>query len=64
MDDVWLRRFNVVFLYSFVTVLVLNVADADKTSNDISFPFSLYETFINEGKEIRKNFFAVKMTLL
>ena len=60
MDDVWLRRFNVVFLYSFVTVLVLNVADADKTSNDISFPFSLYETFINEGKEIRKNFFAVK----
>lgn len=59
MDDVWLRRFNVALLCSIL--VVFNPIDAaDKSADDISFPFSLYETFITEGKEIRKNFFAVK----
>ena len=57
MDDVWLRRFNVAVLCS---IAILVAVDADKSAADISFPFSLYETFITEGKEIRKNFFAVK----
>ena len=59
MDDVWLRRFNVALFCSIL--VVFNSADAaDKSTDDISFPFSLYETFITEGKEIRKNFFAMK----
>ena len=59
MDDVWLRQCLVV---SLVVVLVMSTksVDGEKASTDISFPVSLYETFITEGKEIRKNFFAVK----
>jgi hypothetical protein len=58
MDDVWLRQLVVVVVFS--VVLVLQSVGCDKPSTDISFPFSLYETFITEGKDIRKNFFAVK----
>ena len=59
MDDVWLRRFNVALFCSILAVFSPANA-ADKSSDDISFPVSLYETFITEGKDIRKNFFAVK----
>jgi hypothetical protein len=57
MDDVWLRRYVGVVI--FVVAAAVTPGATDK-SNDISFPMSLYETFISEGKEIRKNFFAVK----
>ena len=59
MDDVWLRQCLVVSL-AVVLVMSTKSVDGEKASTDISFPVSLYETFITEGKEIRKNFFAVK----
>ncbi len=59
MDDVWLRQFVVVTL-TLTLALSTKIVDGEKASSEISFPFSLYETFITEGKDIRKNFFAVK----
>ena len=56
MDDVWLRHLVAIFIF----VSVLQSVGGEKSSTEISFPFSLYETFVTEGKEIRKNFFAVK----
>ena len=63
MDDGWLRRSTVVKFQIIIVILTASTTThvhCDKSTTDISFPFSLYETFITEGKDVRKNFFAVK----
>jgi len=58
MEEIhWLRQFAFAFI---IICFYQNVASEKSSSGDISFPFPLYETFITEGKSLRKNFFAVK----